>query len=227
MTNSYPELLADQVRHQIEALTIDPARPLIISDADEVLLQFIVGLEGFLDRRGLWLDLQSFALSGNVKDKETGAPVPASNMPALLDDFFATDLHTLDAVPDAASSLDALSARAQILVLSNVPFEHRESRAASLAEHGMDYPVIANVGLKGAAVRHLAAHIEAPVFFLDDIPHNIASVARAHAPTQLIHFIADTRLAKLLGPAEHSHYHTTLWPDARTYIEDHLSRQGF
>ena len=41
----------------------------------------------------------------------------------------------------------------------------------------MDYPVIVGSGLKGPAVAWLTRHIDAPVFFLDDIPHNIDSVA--------------------------------------------------
>ena len=83
----------------------------------------------------------------------------------------------------------------------------------------MDYQVVANQGLKGPAVARLAERVDAPVAFLDDIPHNIASVARAHEPTRRVHFIADERLAKLIPPAEHSHHHTTQWDEARAYLE--------
>lgn len=212
---------------QIDALDLVPGRPIIVSDADEVLIQFVAGLELYLETQGLWLDLQSFALTGNVKSRETGEPVPPAGMPALLDGFFAAQTHSLLVVPGAAEALARLSQRAQIVVLTNVPFEARETRAANLAAQGIGYPVIANKGLKGGAVRRLAKRVQAPVVFLDDIPHNIASVAKAHAPATLIHFIADPRLAKLLGQAPDSHFHTTEWSAAEDFISERLKAEGF
>jgi hypothetical protein len=216
-----------EVMPSLNALDLDPTRPLIISDADEVLLQFVAGLERYLDSVGLWLDLQSFALSGNIKDKATGEPVPQEKTPALLADFFASQADKLDAVPYAADALETLSKRAQIVVLTNVPFAQRDARAESLSRQGMPYPVIANKGLKGGAVRYLASQVNAPTFFLDDIPHNIKSVAEAHEPARLLHFIADKRLAKLISPSEHSHFHSSHWPEAQTFMEQELSAHKF
>jgi hypothetical protein len=212
---------------QIDALTLTRGRPLIVSDADEVLLQFMVGLERYLDTQDLWIDLRSFALSGNIKRKGTDEPVPPAEMPALLDAIFAASAHDLDVVPGAVDALAALSERAQIVILTNVPIEAKPRREASLAAQGIPYPVIANKGLKGGAVRRLADLVEAPVVFLDDIPHNLSSVAKAHTPAHLIHFIADPRLAKLLGPAKDSHLHTTDWAEARSFIEKTLDAEGF
>ncbi len=222
-----PLALDEDVLAQIEALTLTRGRPLIVSDCDEVLMQFIAGLELYLETQGLWLDLKSFALTGNIKRRDTGEPLPAADMPALLKNFFASSTHSLIAVPGAAEALKALSLRAQIVVLTNVPLADKETREKNLAAHGMDYPVIANKGLKGGAVKRLAERVEAPVVFLDDIPHNIASVAAAHAPTHRVHFIADPRLAKLLGPSEHSHFHTTDWALAHDFISARLDDDGF
>lgn len=222
-----PLAIDESVIPQIDALKLQRGRPLIVSDADEVLLQFMVGLERYLETQDLWIDLQSFALTGNIKRKDTNEPVPPSGMPALLDAFFAASAHDLDAVPGAAEALAVLSERAQIVVLTNVPLEAKARREASLAAQGIPFPVIANKGLKGGAVRRLAERVEAPVIFLDDIPHNLSSVARAHAPATLIHFIADPRLAKLLGPAPDSHFHTTEWSAARRFIEERLDTEGF
>ncbi|PCJ71559.1 MAG: hypothetical protein COA62_02935 [Rhodobiaceae bacterium] len=219
--------LDPEVEKALKALDLDPARPLIISDADEVLLQFVAGLELYLDRQGLWLDLQSFALSGNIKEKVTNKPVPIERTPDLLADFFVSEAGKLEAVEHAASALKTLSGRAQIIILTNIPFAQRDARAESLARQGMDYPVIANKGLKGAAVHYLAKQTSGPTFFLDDLPHNIRSVAEAHEPSRRLHFIADKRLAKLLPPSEHSHFHSSHWPDAQTFIEEELSTSGF
>jgi hypothetical protein len=222
-----PLAIDESVIPQIDALTLTRGRPLIVSDADEVLLQFLVGLERYLETQGLWLDLTSFALTGNIRRRDTNEPVPPSEMPALMDGFFVASTHELDVVPGAAEALDALSERAQVVVLTNVPLEQKAKREACLGAHGIPWPVIANKGLKGGAVRRLAARVEAPVFFLDDIPHNLTSVAKAHMPTHLIHFIADPRLSQLLGPAKDSHFHTTEWSKARTFIEEKLAAEGF
>ncbi len=215
------------VRDALDMLDLDPTRPLIISDADEVLLQFVAGLERYLDGQGLWLDLQTFALSGNIKDKETGEPVPVEKTPDLLSGFFKAEAGNLTAVDHAADALSALSERAQIIVLTNVPTAQRDARAESLARQGMAYPVIANKGLKGPAVSHIASAFTAPVFFLDDIPHNLKSVAESHDASRRLHFIADKRLAKLLPASEHSHFHSSHWPDAQSFMEEELTKKGF
>lgn len=222
-----PLAIDAKVIPQIDALTLERGRPLIVSDADEVLLQFVAGLERYLETQDLWLDLQSFALSGNIKRRGTNEPVPAAEMPLLLDAFFASSTRALEAVPGAATALAALSERAQIVILTNVPLEAKAQREACLVAQDIPFPVIANTGLKGGAVRRLAERVEAPVIFLDDIPHNLASVAKAHVPAYLIHFIADPRLAKLLGPAKESHFHTTLWPEAHAFIDKTLKAEGF
>lgn len=227
LLNQDPLALHEDVAPQIEALRLVRDRPLIITDCDEVLMQFLVGLELYLETQGLWLDLQSYALTGNIKRRETNEAIEPIEMPELMKGFFATSTRSLLAVPGAADALKSLSARAQVVVLTNVPFSEKETRAKSLAEQGMDYPVVANKGLKGAAVRKLAGMVEAPVFFLDDIPHNIASVAKAHDACHLLHFIADKRLAKLMGPADDCHFHTTEWDAARTFIEDRMTEHGF
>ena len=100
-----PLAIDESVIPQIDALELVRGRPLIVSDADEVLLQFMVGLERYLETQDLWIDLQSFALTGNIKRKDNNEPVPPSAMPALLDAFFAASAHDLDVVPGAPRGL--------------------------------------------------------------------------------------------------------------------------
>jgi len=216
----------EDIQAQIDGLALVRGRPLIVSDADEVLIQFVTGLEKYLDRQGLWLDLQSFMLSGNVKRRDTGEPLDRAEMPALIEAFFASETHQLMAVPGAANALTALSEHAQIIVLTNVPFAQREIRAQNLAAHGMPYPVVANRGLKGNAVRYLAAQVEAPLFFLDDIPHNIESVAQAYPASQRIHFVADERLARMVPKAPDSHFHSSNWATAQAFILAQLQHRS-
>lgn len=222
-----PAPLHAEVLAQIEALPLEAGRPLLISDADEVLTEFMIGLESYLERNGLYFDWSSFALTGNIRRKGDATVVASDEVRDHLKTFFARHTAELTPVPGAAGALAALARRTQIVVLTNVPFDQREARRRSLAGHGMDYPVVANVGAKGAAVRRLAERVDAPVFFVDDIPHNHSSVARAAAEVYRLHLIADPRLAELLGAAEDSHYRARDWEDARSFIERRLDDLGY
>jgi hypothetical protein len=215
------------VRPQLDAIALDPNRPLIISDADEVLFLFMEAFERFLATRDLWIDLSSFALAGNIKRLGTNEPIGVEAARELLPGFFAEATETMEPVPGAADALAALSERAQVVIVSNVPVEQRDARIRALARHSMAYPVVANVGAKGGVVRHLADQVRGPVFFLDDIPHNHMSVATHAEDVRRIHFVADSRLARLIPASEHSHHRIDDWPTARALIEETLADAGF
>jgi len=199
-------------------LRIDPARPLIICDADEVLVQFLAGLERFLERNACYLDLTSFRIHGNVKHKATGEPVADEAVTDLLKAFFASDTGTLDVVPGAAQALEVLSTRAQIVILSNLPETAREARVENLASHGIRYPVVAGKGPKGDIVKRMIAGHDQSVVFVDDLPPHHTSVAAETPGVHRLHFIADPRLAKLMPKAPDAHNRIDDWPTAATWI---------
>jgi hypothetical protein len=197
---------------------INQDRPLIICDADEVLVEFIKGLERFLARQDLLLDLASFRIHGNVRHQATGHVLEDDRVTRLIDEFFASDTAVLDAVPGAAAALADLSRHATVIVLSNLPASAREARARNLAGHGMAYPVIAGSGPKGNIVKPLIAAMRAPVVFIDDLPPHHASVAGVAPHVHRLHFVADTRLARLIGPSPHAHARIDTWPEAAAWI---------
>jgi hypothetical protein len=219
--------LHDDVLSQLERLELVADRPLIVSDADEVIFAFVRSLEGFLLDNGHFMDLQSFALSGNIRDSVTREPVSAEMVKKLIGEFFAERTEDMEPVDHAVDTLVALSERAQILVLSNVPLDQKDARRRALVKNHMDYPLVANIGRKGGAMAYLAERHNAPIFFLDDIPHNISSVARAAGSVTCIHFIADHRLRNLLGQAEDADVRIDDWPGVREFIEARLSESGF
>ena len=202
----------------VSALKLDPARPLIVCDADEVLLQFVAGLERFLERQGCLLDLTSFAIHGNVRYRDTGLTVAGEDVTRLIAAFFDNETRTMDAVPGAAAALAALGTRAQIVILSNLPESARGARAENLAGHGIAYPVIAGSGPKGAIVKRLIEGFAKPVVFVDDLPPHHTSVAAETPHVHRLHFIADPRLAKLLPPAKDAHRRIDDWPAAKDWI---------
>lgn len=198
---------------------VDPHTPLVICDADEVLVQFLAGLERFFLRRNRKLVLKSYAIHGNVHDTITGETVTHDEVTYLIREFFAHETDRLDPVPGAAESLAALSKRAQIVILSNLPDTAREMRRSHLAKHGMDYPVIAGKGPKGVIVKEMIANVSAPVVFIDDLPPHLTSVAQETPHVHRLHFVADRRLARLIDPARDAHQRIDEWPPAQAWIE--------
>ncbi|MBL6766932.1 MAG: hypothetical protein ISQ18_02305 [Candidatus Micropelagos sp.] len=216
-------MLSEEISNQIETLELDPDRPLVISDADEVLLQFMRQFEVYLDRNEMWIDLSSFKLQGNIKYKGSDEVVDMTNR-NIVDDFFAAETLNFSPVDGAAEALTALSKEAQVIILTNLPIAQKNERQINLSEHGMDYPVIVGSGLKGPAVKSLGDKINAPLFFLDDIPHNINSVAEYVPMSGRIHMIADPRLSKLIGAAEGASARIDQWQEAQNWILDKIAK---
>lgn len=193
-------------------------RPLIVVDADEVLLQFLAGLEAWLPDEGLYLDLKTYQLTGNIRRTSDGGPLEQAAVTTLLKTFHAGPGLDLTAVSGAADALSELSRHAQIVVLTNIAPELAARRRANLAAHGLDYPVIANSGLKGTAFADLARTAAAPAVFVDDIPHHHAAVAEAHPGADQVHLVADPRLFAMAKPAPQAALFTSDWAEARAHI---------
>ena len=215
-------MLSEEISNQIETLELDPDRPLVISDADEVLLQFMRQHTVYLDRNDMWIDLSSFRLQGNIKYKGSDEAVDMTNR-NIIDDFFAAETLNFSPVDGAAEALTALSKEAQVIILTNLPLAQKNERQINLSKHGMDYPVIVGSGLKGQAVKSLGDKINARLFFLDDIPHNINSVAEYVPMSGRIHMIADPRLSKLIGAAEGASARIDQWHEAQNWILDKIA----
>lgn len=219
--------LSAEIIEQIDSVALDASCPLIICDADGVLVEFMAAFESYLGDCGYYFDWSSFRLVGNVRRHSDDAPIPSEEVRATLDNFYAEKTEDLEPLPGAAAALDTISARAQIVVLSNIPVHAREGRARCLRRHGMDYPVIANAGGKGPAVQRLSARIDAPAVFIDDIPRNHTSVAQVVDHVTRIYFAADPRLAELFGHSADSHHRAQNWTEAQAIIERCFSGLGY
>jgi hypothetical protein len=191
MTGLHPDVVG-----QLETLVLDPRRPVIVTDADEVLFSFMADFETWLGTQGFRFVWGSFALSGNVREMATGRTVEPSEMPVLLAGYFRDRTELVPVVAGAPAALSRLSARAQIVVLSNLPLENRDARARALAKAGMDYPLVANIG-----------------------SNHIVSVGKSVPDSLRLHFVADPRLAKLIGQAKDSHHRVDEWDKALAVIE--------
>ena len=167
-------------------------RPLLIVDADEVLLRFAAGFDRFLHEREFYLDLVSYRLHGNVKRLAGDEALLDIEVTALLDEFRG-DLDWLEAVEHAQEALAGLRPLLDVVVLSNVTPTQAPARLRNFAALGFDFPLVVNSGSKGAAVKALARRAGRPVFFVDDIPQHLASAAESAPDVFRIHLIGDER----------------------------------
>jgi len=217
-----PDALASAVAEQLDTLSLVADRPLLICDADEVLVRFGVGMETFLDEQGLYYDWSAFHFEGTIRRRIDDVAIPNYEVAEVRERFLAERIEDLPAVDGAPDALARLAQHVQIVVLTNIPHVARTARIAGLRRHGMAYPVVTNDGGKGHAVRDLAAQVNSGTVFVDDLPEHHESVA-LHAPAvHCLHFMEDPRLDALVGPAHHSHHRATTWPDAERHIRAHL-----
>ncbi len=220
------DLHADVAR-QIDELAIQRERPVIICDADEVIADFMTGFEAYLAHRGLYFTWREYKLNGHILRRSDDTAIENAAVGVLVGDFFTDCVDQLAPVEGAAAAIGTLSRRAQVVVLSNVPPAERARRQDWLKRHGMDVPLVANIGVKGPAVRELAARAAAPGYFIDDSPRHHESVARDAGHVWRLHFVANRRLAELIGPAPASHHRADDWATARTLIEADLTARGY
>jgi hypothetical protein len=199
-------------------LALDPDRPLIICDVDEVIVHFLRALEEYLRENDLWLDPASFALNGNVRRRVDGEPLHASELGPVLMRCFAAKTRDLELIDGAREALSELSDAAQIVLLSNLPEDFAEDRRANLATHGLDYPFLTNVGPKGPAVREMAEGHRAAVVFIDDSPSNLKSVAEHFPKASIVHFLQDQRFGRHVGLFDYVSLRSDNWPDTKTHI---------
>ncbi|MFN1222303.1 hypothetical protein, partial [Enterococcus faecium] len=82
--------------------------------------------------------------------RRDGGPAPSrEEMWGLLDQFFPAEMHRQTLVPHAADALMALSAVADIVILTNLQDHCRDARIEQLAAFGIAHRVETNQGGKG------------------------------------------------------------------------------
>ena len=194
-------------------------RPLLICDCDEVLLHMVRHF-------GVWLreshDIDftpnggDFATSMKRRD---GTLPTREEMWGLLDQFFPHEMERQTLVPFAREALAALSATADVVILTNLGDGNRQPRIDQLLGHGMAYRVETNQGGKGDPVARLVAEHGNPVtVFVDDLAVHHDSVAR-HAPgVHRLHMISEPELARSVPKAPAAHVRIDDWREAQAWI---------
>ncbi len=201
-----------------KTVEIHPDKPLVIVDVDEVLALFMVGFGRFLEPHGYEMRVDRFALFQNIYRPGATEHLDLKEGRSLFDDFFRFGHDHLEPTPHAADSLRALARNASVVILTNAPDCGREPRAAWLARHGMDYPMVINQGAKGEAVATLAGRTTAPAAFIDDLLPNLDSAAESAPLVHRFQLVADARLQPLAPTAPDRHRRIDDWPTLHTAI---------
>jgi hypothetical protein len=204
-------------------LALDPGRPLVIVDVDEVLGLFLQGFVAFLRDEGIEVRLKSYALFENMFRPGGRQPVTGAEAKACFDRYFGGRCDDMEPAPGAAAALERLSRRASIVVMSNAPPQAEVLRAGWLRRHGLDYPLLLNDGPKGPRSAELAAQIGGRSAFIDDLIPQLDSVAEHSPATATFQHVADPRL-RPLAPRSNRHLRIDDWRELGEAIEQAILR---
>ena len=211
-------MIPDFTKEQLASLQVDPNKPLVICDVDEVVVHFTRSFEQFLAQRQLRLETVSLALAGNIRSIKTDVPESLESVGKLIDDFFAECTRNLLPIDGAVDALLELGKTTSVVMLTNLPHFAKSDRTENLRNLGITYPVITNSGPKGPAIKNLAARTTGPIVFVDDSPGFIKS-ANDHAPhVKLVHFLQDERFAKHTPHFDFVSLRTHSWDFVKPHI---------
>ena len=203
----------------LDHVIIDPRRPLIMVDVDEVLAKFMLGFEKFIGRYGYEMRITRFALFQNIFSAGAEQHVAMDEGLELFNGFFRHGADDLEPADGAADALADLSTQADIVILTNAPGHGRDARSGWLKKHGFDYPLVVNSGLKGPAAAEMAARTAGASVFIDDLLPNLESVAESAPLVSRFQMVADERLRPLAPCAPERHPRHDEWPALKAAIE--------
>lgn len=212
----------EQQYSDLQACAISPAAPLVIVDVDEVLAQFMRGFGAFIERHGFELRVDRFALFQNIYRPGETEHLDLIAGKALFDDFFRDGADDLLPAIGAADALADLSARAEVVILTNAPEHGRLARIKWLKTHGFDYPLIINSGPKGPPAAELANRTTGPAVFIDDLLPQLESVAEKAPRVGRFQMVSDERLRPFAPSAPDRHVRIDEWPALKAAIEERL-----
>jgi FMN phosphatase YigB (HAD superfamily) len=199
------------------------AKPLIISDCDEVLLHMIVPF-------GEWLEETqpvSFKLIGNdfskaIRDKVSGEPVPPEEIWRLLGGFFDGEMHRQTPITGAITAINTLKVHADVVILTNLHDRHNEARRQQLLAHGIDARVFTNQGPKGPALQAIMDEYQpSKAVFIDDLAQHHGSAAEMVPQIDRLHLCGEPTLAPHITcgfAAGHAHARIDTWEHALPWL---------
>lgn len=195
------------------------ARPLIISDCDEVLLHMMVPFRTWLDEaHGIHFTFGT-PFEEAFRHKDSRDPVERSVVWSLLGGFFDTEMHRQYPIEGALPALARLSECADIVVLTNLDDHRQQARTTQLASYGLHVPVHCNRGGKGPAAGRIIAHYQPSItLFIDDLENNHESLAECVPQVWRLHMVGEPELSPHILTASSAHTRIDRWAEAEGWI---------
>ena len=205
--------MTPNTKKQISKLNIDPNLPLMIFDADEVLVHFAEPFATYIKKHNHRLHLTGYRLDNAIKKADTDEVADPDTAKDLVWGFINEETKSQPAAKGAPQALKKLQAFAQIIILSNVPHSVHDDRVANLKSLNMDYPLISNEGMKGPAVKEILRNHKAQSFFIDDNPYQVESVYNDNQQTVCVHFSVCDLVKPYMPKAVGASIEPTSWED--------------
>ncbi len=203
------------------------ARPLIISDCDEVLLHMIVPFGQWLDEtQPVRFDLVGNDFAKAIRDKVTGEPIPPENIWQYLSQFFDSEMHRQTPIAGAVDAINTLKDQADVVILTNLSDKHNEARRQQLLGHGIDARVFTNQGPKGPALQAILDEYKpSTAVFIDDLAQHHGSAAEMVPHIDRLHLCGEPTLAPHITcgfEAGHAHARIDTWEHALPWLLSRL-----
>ena len=214
--------MTPNTKKQISNLNIDPNLPLMIFDADEVLVHFAEPFATYIKKHNHRLHLTGYRLDNAIKKADTDEVADPDTAKDLVWGFINEETKSQPAAKGAPQALKKLQAYAQIIILSNVPHSVHDDRVANLKSLNMDYPLISNEGMKGPAVKEILRNHKAQSFFIDDNPYQVESVYNDNQQTVCVHFSVCDLVKPYMPKAVGASIEPTSWEDLVTQLIGYL-----
>lgn len=210
---------------QVNSLIQDISRPLIITDADEVILHFAGMLSEYLRSQGMYVNFISYALEGNIKYIDSDKPVSRHLFKEIIAGYFENYVDKQPLVKNAAAHLENLSEICDIVILTNIPHNFADRRRKLFADSGLNYPMISSSGPKGPVLRAISEKTSREIIFIDDIAQHHTSAAN-HVPDSLrIQYIANDHLNSIEAKAKDCHHRCDDWFHIEQVVTDYLKQK--
>ena len=194
----------------IDISLLNNNKPLLVCDADEVIFDFMTSFESYLNRQNLFFSWSSYALEGNILDKNK-KEIHKDFIKEIINDFFKSNTATMNLMNGAKKSIKKLSSTFNIIVLSNIPYDFYDARLKALKKNNLNFPFYANKGPKGIAMKKIALEFKNNIWFIDDSPFQIKSVQLAEKRIKTILFVGNSKLEKLIKHRKHWDFFSNKW----------------
>ena len=207
------------------------ARPLLITDCDEVLLHMVGHFRDWLAEAH---DV-TFTVGGNdfanSMRRADGSILTERAMWSLLGGFFDSQMHRQTAIAGAIEGINDLARDADVVMLTNLNDERQDVRRRQMADHGLDIRVFTNQGPKGPALARIVAEYRpSRAVFIDDIASHHASAAERVPAIARLHLCGEPELAPHIACAHqagHADARIDQWEEALPWLKARLFEEEF